>query len=259
MILQPSQDLLRSLPVGQPYKLIPQLLEPYSSQWALKFDEAGYIQASNEENFDFEYDQPWSLYCKFQHTADSVTTSPIILGKQQQGGFFRGYGIYYAQDIDVITVDIRTTIPNRIIVNSTATLFDATWYDLIVTYDGSGNANGVNICLDNIPGQTIIANNLGAGSILNDVPFQLGARAGGNRLFNGIIERAAVFNRVLNESEKNQLILGMVPTIGQIAYWRFQEGFGVADGTVIRDWSGQNNHGNMQDFNADPWINIGIR
>jgi hypothetical protein len=84
--------------------------------------------------------------------------------------------------------------------------------------------------------------------------------------FNGLMSRAGIYNRVLSDSQSINLSRQMangeeIDFFGLVFWLRFQEGFGVTNGTIIRDWSNEQNHGSMQNFNvppSNPWIYTGV-
>lgn len=102
------------------------------------------------------------------------------------------------------------------------------------------------------------------GDFSNSHILQIGRAVffGTQAAFNGFISDVRIWDRapdglgeITRISENPQAQPDMLGLVGE---WRFQEGFGVADGTQIRDWSNFQNHGSMQGFSGNPWIYTGI-
>lgn len=86
--------------------------------------------------------------------------------------------------------------------------------------------------------------------------------SGAQSYFGGLITNVVIYHRSLPTDEIAAFYenFQLVPDTQDLVGWlRFQEGFGVSNGTRIRDWSGQENHGSMQGFSGTPWNNIGVR
>ncbi|MEE9356531.1 MAG: LamG-like jellyroll fold domain-containing protein [Methylococcaceae bacterium] len=77
----------------------------------------------------------------------------------------------------------------------------------------------------------------------------------------GLIAEVAIWNKFLstiNMKNLSEKILQPDDLPNLVSWWKIQEGFGSANGTRIED-SQQQNHGSMQGFSGDPWVNIGVR
>lgn len=69
-----------------------------------------------------------------------------------------------------------SSVTNLLIVNSTQSLSTGVWYHIVLTYDGSSDANGVNFYIDNnLSGKNIQTNNL-SGVATNNEPLQIGGQ-----------------------------------------------------------------------------------
>jgi len=129
------------------------------------------------------------------------------------------------------------------------------WYHVVVTYDADGTMklykNGVQVSVaTNVPAFT--------GNFI-----RIGAFEPGQNLFNGTIDEARIWNKVLTEAEiqenMNCEFAGTQP--GLVAYYKFNQGFEGADNsavTSLTDSSGNGNDGTLVNFdlsaNSSNWI-----
>ena len=86
----------------------------------------------------------------------------------------------------------------QFIVESSAVLNTGVWYHLVATYDGSTNANGVNLYINNVANNNIVTDSL-SGVISNSEPLQIG---GQDTFFTaGQIAKTRIWNVELTASE----------------------------------------------------------
>ena len=87
-----------------------------------------------------------------------------------------------------------------IAVESTTNLITGVWYHLAATYNGSADANGVKLFINNVENSAIIRNNL-SGVTTNTEPLQIGGQ--GTFFTAGQIAKARVWNVELTPAEVN--------------------------------------------------------
>lgn len=93
---------------------------------------------------------------------------------------------------------------------SAGTYNDNAWHFVAATYDGSKNVSGITLYVDGVPltGTTSYLQSSMAGSSSNAAHFQVGSRNNANQVWNGSLDDAAVFTRVLSPAEIQILYQG---------------------------------------------------
>ena len=87
--------------------------------------------------------------------------------------------------------------------------YDGALRRLLVTWDGSLNATGINIFLDGIEAAYSLPEDGSGARTNNDAsPFTVGNNSAGSRSFDGRIAEVAVWNRVLSAGERSGLAKG---------------------------------------------------
>lgn len=226
-----------------------QILEPQGSVWALTFSGNAYVQISDSPSLDSASgaNQPrtWGVWLKTTETANTV-----IMEKGNNQTF--GMQTDYVAPLGRIFTFIK---PGEPVSRTSVPVNDNIWHLIVGKYDGN---DLVKCYRDGILDDT---QSRGAAPVTNNNLVYIGSRGGvtpfGGQIFGTFIyNRDLIIEEILRIYENPQLELDKR---GLVGWWRFQEGFGFANGTQIRDWSGQENHGTMQGFSSNPWVNIGVR
>ncbi len=174
---------------------------------------------------------------------NGLTGWSFILNKDDplggtNGLWFRTLNKWLVSDNDVISLNTKQDVA----VTFNGTSFEASFF---VDGEPAGQETGT----------------IGIGQ--NVVDLLIGRRVLSAIYFEGIIFYVLIYNRVLSIDEIRQFAgnHNIVPDMRDlISWWRFQEGYDVANGRPIRDWSGNNNHGSMQgDFPTDSWKYTGVQ
>ncbi|MBV6640772.1 MAG: LamG domain-containing protein [Cyclobacteriaceae bacterium] len=156
---------------------------------------------------DIEIDDSLS-FSLWLNTEEIITESKIILSKMDSTYDYRGWAILRinAEPNKLFLIlrnkggnginEIRCSIP--------FTTFDE-WVHLVITYNGSVDASGVNFFINGSPvDKTIVYNNL-TSTILTDAPFNIASRNNGNGSFNGALDEIRIYESVLTMLQINKL------------------------------------------------------
>jgi hypothetical protein len=247
-----------------------------------------FIEVANESAFDFDRDDTFSLSAWVYYY--DTTLFRIIFGKVQNGGNFPGYELH----ADATNERVRFRLVGGgggcgadciNVFSPLSSLSRESWNHVLVTYDGSSSASGVNIYIN---GQLQVPNVASDGlvsSVLNNTQLRIGdtAASAGDE-FTGRIDDVRVYNRALSAQEALQLY-NMGLSDGLVAGWHFNEGAGsdaidyvsndtdggnlpgLASGGKIdaaRDWNGTDDYirvsnnkaaiNNVDTFTYTAWI-----
>jgi len=196
---------------------------------------------------------PLSLSLWFK-TTDSSTQ--VLVGKQNTNFPYEGYSIAIVS-VNKIYFNIGNYTGNKYIQLKSATISsisDGNWHHLVVTYDGSRAASGVNIYLDNSALGLSIGKNVPPEATQNTQDFMIAARgtSSSNTLrFDGNIDEVAYFTSELSASNVNTIYGTGVPndisSLNPVGWWRC--GDGDTSPTLTDNGSGGNN-GTMENFST---------
>jgi len=265
MILQPQIDLLRPQVIRPPSKLKPQLLEPFGSRWALQFTQSASfprIDCGNDSSIHLNSVNGFTIGCWAKFAGLGAFDQLIIKGSQNFA-LPANYDFHLGKrssDEILFRVSDGTNIIGEVVTISTPITSTLVWYFIAATWDGTIDANGIKIYV----GLTLEAQGTATDTIANmstSETLYLGSAPTING-FDGLLSNAFAYNRVLSTNELRMIAENPQSQIDMrdlAGWWRFQEGSGVVNGTQIRDWSNELNHGSMQAFSGNPWINAGIR
>lgn len=214
---------------------------------ALAFDGADdYISIANETNFDFERTDPFSISVWINRASNADEDD--ILEKVDDLNNFRGYALWMESGDDDVKLDVTNSAASNQAsrITDTDALTPGSWHHIVATYDGSSTAGGINIYINgSLATMVSTVDNL-SGTILNDDPVLLGVDVADSGCceFNGSIDDARIYNRVLSPAEVTALYnlsdykTNVVPS-GLIGHWRLDE----TTGTTVADSSGNNYDG----------------
>ncbi len=160
-----------------------------------------YIDCTNNPIFDFDYGDTSSIeaWVKF----DDLSSFGFLVSKWLAVPPADALAFFLGISGNKLTFRFFANGggTSGIIVDSLISLNVGEWYHLVATYDGSGNANGINLYINNTVSNNIIRNNA-TGSVLNTEPLQIG---GQDTFFtNGKISNVKIYNRELSQSEVSQ-------------------------------------------------------
>lgn len=163
--------------------------------YALNFNGTNqYVNLSNIA--DFERNDTFSVSLWF-----NASETGGLIGKMLGAGTFQGWYI----DVNAngfIDIYLMNSLggDNYILVRESTDYIDKTWYNLIMTYDGSSTASGVKLYIDGILKSPSIQKDTLTATIKNSVNTQISGRNGSNNIFNGSIDEVAIFYDVLTQT-----------------------------------------------------------
>jgi hypothetical protein len=178
---------------------------------AVTLDGTGdYVTIANESNFDFERTQPFSIATwvwRNDHTADDQIIAKAVTGASQYRGIDFGFDNNLNSDRIYLSLVSDASASNYMSARSDGNVTPGEWHHVAATYNGSGAYTGINLYIDGVP-QTETDFGFGAtlsGTILNNVPVELGSFDGGGAPLAGKLDDVRIYNRELNASEVQQL------------------------------------------------------
>ena len=164
-----------------------------------------YLTTDDIPSFDYQNSFSLSLWI---NTVREIKNNQVIIGKMTTFSDFQGWALLrISNDPENIFFILRNEGGNGI--NEVRCSFPFKsfniWNSISVVYDGTGKATGVSFYLNgNKAIKTIVYDNLSA-TIVNNAPFNIGARDNGNAEFQGKIDEVRIYNRTLTENEIDQL------------------------------------------------------
>jgi hypothetical protein len=106
---------------------------------------------------------------------------------------------------------------NDLWVETLASVNDGAWHFLVATYDGSGQASGIQLYVDGTAVATAkYTNTLNGLTTLNNVPVTIGSRDTGAVPYSGLLDEAAIFGTALAATQVRQLQNDAGLTVQQI-------------------------------------------
>jgi len=200
------------------------------SENALLFDGVNeYAVIGDVAELQFEFDNEFSISA-WVKTSSSATMG--VFTKLDSSSPNTGYELLMIGGKFVLELINSLFSVSYIRVDTTSTFHNNTWHHVVATYDGSSDASGVTLYVDNVVQSVTVVTNTLSGSIATTTPAQIGARDGSTILFNGYIDDVAVYNKELTSGEVSTIYNGGQPNDlrtngpdGYLAgYWLMGEG-----------------------------------
>jgi len=192
-------------------------------------------------------DSPFSFIAKIK--VDNFTSNNPIFEKSIDNITDPEYSLIIDTS-GLVVISLFNTVTNtgnNIRKKTVSSINTDVWYIIAATYDGSNLSSGINIYIDGIL-QEFTDTSSGTYISMNNRsgPLKMGA-AFLNTVFeshfDGSLAMGHIYNRELNITEINSIILGEDITQGKIFDVNFSEG----SGNIIYDRSSNNIHGNIID------------
>lgn len=179
---------------------VPTIAPPLVTCRSLVFDGVNeVINCTNNAVFDFNGANAFSIetWVKF----DNLSGVRFLVSKWARPNPTDVRAYYFGTRDNRPRFAFSSSVTTAIIVNSDTVLSTGVWYHLIMTYDGSNDANGVNFYVDNnLSTKNIFSNNL-SGVSTNTEPLQIG---GQDTFYTaGTIAKVRMWNVELTASDVN--------------------------------------------------------
>lgn len=158
---------------------------------------------------DFEKNQAFSYGAWVR--AGKVGMSGGILARMDEKGGFRGWDLY--QNDRNYSVHIVNTWPNDALKVSTRkpSIRPGVWQHVFVTYDGSGQAQGVKLYIDGVDTPLTIDANALKGSIKTKTPTRVGQRSHVQVFHEGSVQDVRIYDRKLAAAD-----IGAIAKVGPL-------------------------------------------
>ena len=169
---------------------------------ALKFTGSTWVDAGQIGTFNS--DDQFSIAVQFQAIAHSAGT---ILSKMDDANAFRGYDLNYVNGkLECHLIHHWPDKAFKVVTQQSVSLNE--WHHVVMCYDGTGQASGVQLFVDGRLQQLdVTTNNRLDGPIATDKPFHIGKRHA-SLPFHGLIDHLQVFSERLSTAEVEQLARG---------------------------------------------------
>lgn len=173
----------------------------YSRAIALSGD--NYIEIDND--FSPDSHQPFSVGLWVQTTAQSGNGAILAkMDKMNKGNGLTGFDLFL--DKNKIAVHLVSNWPfDAISMVTKEAIRPMKWTHVMISYNGEGNAQGIQIYLDGrLQATTVEIDNL-SGSILTRQSLKIGSRDGSQALGKSKIDELTIYSRALNAAEVSEV------------------------------------------------------
>lgn len=171
---------------------------------AFSFDGSSYITLANESNFDFEYDDPFSV-C-FWLKLSTIAADQGLVMKSNDMSTASGWKIYFNDSDNMIKFKLSDGT-NTFSVSSTTALLANHWYHIACTYAGTSNQSGMKIYIDGDLEATGSSSSISS-TILNNVSVVLGAESDAGNKMTGVMDELQVWNVALVAADIDLIHIG---------------------------------------------------
>jgi len=197
----------------------PQILR---SNYSLAFDGAsGTVEVANPSNFNFDAAQAFSLSAWIE---TSATSGEQAIASKLNPSTSTGW--QWITNGGVLELDMENGTHVLSVVGST-NVADGTWHQVVMTYDGSGTAAGVQFYVDGAADtMTTASDTLGGNTIRNSQPLYLGSVNNAGAFWNGNEADVRFYTSQLTSQDAVNLAEGSEASVFPYAHWLFAEGSG---------------------------------
>ena len=151
---------------------------------------------------DFDGSTPFSI-STWVYPRTISASSQVPIAKALNSGVFPGYWIVYSTS-GIAFVMRNTSTTNELSIRNSFTPTINTWYNILITYDGSKSSAGLKVYVNGSLGTQVVLANTLTGSISTTQSLKIGARQNTN-YSNSIVDETAFWNRELTSSEVTEL------------------------------------------------------
>src|SRR5579871_1847378 len=162
--------------------------------------------------FDIDWNQPITMMAWVK--TSGVASTMLVLAKEDNTSSFSGQYIAIDNGTDGVepvgsgrlVMVIQGSPSTFLRVSTIAGVNDGNWHFLVGTYDGSGQAAGIQLYIDGGVAATMIRKNtLSSTSTVNAAPVTIGGGVQGALAYDGLIGEAAIFGTALAANQIRQL------------------------------------------------------
>jgi len=179
-----------------------------ANNYSMNFDSASsdYIDVGNPSILNFERTDSFSISAWVKRKGTGVNEA--IVSKMESSGDYRGY-LLFIGSTNVVKFVLRNvnTGSGRLFVDSTTTITDTDWHHILITYNGSSNVSGIKIYIDGVSDTVTTFGTLSA-TILNNAPFNIGARNSDSLFANSKIDEVAIWDTALTSTQVSEIYNG---------------------------------------------------
>lgn len=172
------------------------------------FDGANdYLAAPNTTLADFGPLDPFSIYIVTQF--DTIGVTDVLIAKGDRTANVRGWLFFLSSTGTDMYFQFANTPGARMQTHWTNNVIAATPYWFVLTYDGSGNASGVNLTRNGVAQTRVIDLDGLSGSTSTSVPLSIGNRDNGSQGTEGAdakIAELVIYNKELSSPEINDTL-----------------------------------------------------
>src|SRR3989344_4991267 len=168
-----------------------------------------YVQVANEANFDFDNSSTFSFSAWIYRNNSGSDMG--LFNKQQASADYPGIDFFAENSNNRLSFILAANVPGGCsadclyVITPANSLTNRAWHHVVVTYSGTGIASGVHIYIDGVDQVLGVNVNTLSSSILNNAQLYIGSKPPGCCDFDGKIDDARVYNRVLSTSEIRRL------------------------------------------------------
>jgi len=172
------------------------------SGMALQLDGSTWVDAGQVGSFDG--DDQFSLAARFRGT---TSAGGAILSKMDDANAYRGYDLLFVNGkVECHVVSHWPDKAFKVVSKRSVSLNE--WHHVVVTYDGTRQANGLQLFVDGKPHEVdVTTDNRLDGPLTTDKPFHIGKRQA-SIPFHGLIDDVQIFSMRLSAVEVTALANG---------------------------------------------------
>jgi hypothetical protein len=171
------------------------------------------ITIENDVSLEREYTEPFSISL-WVYPQDLSSRKYFVTDLESLGNTHAGWAIFH-DPIEGLSFLMQGETEVERLHIATGTLTPARWWHIVVTYDGSGQASGTTVRVNNVvQSASVISNTLTSSlpvSISNNDALTFGALAGGGNFFDGEMTDIILWDEVLTSEEQEALFNLHIP------------------------------------------------
>jgi len=159
------------------------------------------ISIGDGSEYNFERTDSFSFAFWAKPTSGSGQQYTIATNYKLIGGTDRGYAISCGDGRVGVALMNGWSTRNMLHVQAPSSITDDMWNFVVVTYDGSSDASGINIYVNGVLVDIDTTYDALTATIVTGEVLTIGARAYGNYFYKGVIDNFMVFERELSQSD----------------------------------------------------------